>query len=296
MRRNKLALLSLMVLMLGVSLACGKQPVVSPTPTVAYSQYQLRYQLLAKYPDYFWCDLDLYPVGRPEEPNAQQQFPDIQANTEEFSAILQHLGIAEKANYTDAEKLSIYREHKKLIGSVMLTLAGGIYEFSIRTGENEGLHIEGTITPFGEIKVIKQEPSINTCPICLAKGTLIDTPNGPIQIEKLKLGMAVWSVDSAGNRLAVTVLEVKSMPVPTSFEVVKIVLENGRSVTASPGHPTAEKKVLGSYRIGDSLDGSLVTHVETSAYSSGETYDLLPFGETGIYWANGILLRSTLVE
>jgi len=70
-------------------------------------------------------------------------FPISRLIQKNFPAILEHLGIAEKANYTDAEKLSIYREHKKLVGAVILTLAGGIYEFSIRTGENEGLHSRG---------------------------------------------------------------------------------------------------------------------------------------------------------
>lgn len=46
--------------------------------------------------------------------------------------------------------------------------------------------------------------------------------------------------------------------------------------------------------MGDVLDGALVATVEYVPYNSGATYDLLPSGSTGLYWANGILLKSTL--
>jgi hypothetical protein len=34
--------------------------------------------------------------------------------------------------------------------------------------------------------------------------------------------------------------------------------------------------------------------VERAAYGQPATYDVLPAGDTGFYWANGILLASTL--
>jgi hypothetical protein len=46
--------------------------------------------------------------------------------------------------------------------------------------------------------------------------------------------------------------------------------------------------------VGDTLDGALVIVVEQVIYEGGATYDLLPGGPTGLYWANGILLKSTL--
>jgi len=76
--------------------------------------------------------------------------------------------------------------------------------------------------------------------------------------------------------------------------VVTVRLADGRTVTASPGHPTANGRPLGDYQVGDSLDGALVIAVESVTYGEGATYDLLPAGTTGLYWANGILLRSTL--
>jgi len=48
--------------------------------------------------------------------------------------------------------------------------------------------------------------------------------------------------------------------------------------------------------VGDELDRSRITLWELVPYSGSRTYDLLPAGPTGMYWANGILLASTLLE
>jgi hypothetical protein len=45
---------------------------------------------------------------------------------------------------------------------------------------------------------------------------------------------------------------------------------------------------------GDVLDDAVVLSVSRVAYRGGATYDLLPDGETGFYWANGILMGSTM--
>ncbi|MFH1382918.1 MAG: Hint domain-containing protein [Chloroflexota bacterium] len=283
------------VLILGALAACQKGPV---TPPVVYSQPELEYRLIANFGDVFYCDPDYYPVAREgqEEKNALEQFPAISANTTEFSAILAHLGLPDKTDYTDQEKLSIYREHKKLTLAAQMTAAGDVYNFTLRVGEGQGERIEGTISTSGVIRVTKREPSFNTCPICLAAGTLIDTPDGPVSVEQLRQGMAVWTVDASSERVVATVIETVMTSVPPSFQLVKIQLSDGRTVTASSGHPTAEGLALGSYQVGKTLDGAQVESVEQIAYDNVATYDLLPSGETGLYWANGILLKSTLAS
>jgi hypothetical protein len=288
----------LLLAALVISAACRTGPAATPTPPVVYSAPQLEYRLISNFGGVFYCDPDLYPVAREgqELANALEQFPIIRANAAEFSAILEHLGLPNKAEYTDEEKLLIYREHKKLIYGVELTASGDVYDFTLRVGEVQGYRISGTITPSGTITVLKQETSFNTCPICLAKGTLIDTPSGPVPAEELSRGMAVWSVDDSGKRVAATVVETAVTPVPPSFQLVTVRLSDGRAVTASPGHPAAEGRLLGDYRVGDSLDGALVIAVERASYENEATYDLLPSGTTGLYWANGILLRSTLTD
>lgn len=275
-------------------------PIPAPLPTPApgsYSQYQLEYLLLARYSDVFWSDPDFYPVGRPgiEEQNSQTQFETIRSNSAEFSAILQHLGLPNKADYTSEEKLAIYQEHKTLTYAVQMTPADNGYSFVLRTGEGQGLRIEGRVTKSGEITVLKEESSFNTRPICLAKGTLIDTPDGAVPVEQLRRGMPVWTMDASGNRASAEIVETTMTPVPASFKVARLTLSDGRAVTASPGHPTAEGRPLGDYRINDALDGAIVIAIDYVEYDSGATYDLLPSGETGLYWGNGIRLKSTLV-
>ena len=47
-------------------------------------------------------------------------------------------------------------------------------------------------------------------------------------------------------------------------------------------------------KVGDTLDGARVTLIERQPYAGTRTYDLLPSGDTGFYWANGILVGSSL--
>jgi hypothetical protein len=51
---------------------------------------------------------------------------------------------------------------------------------------------------------------------------------------------------------------------------------------------------MGDLRVSDRLDGAAVLSAGRVPYSGGATYDLLPAGGTGFYWANGILIASTL--
>ncbi len=277
-----------------VPIGCGAQ--TTPTPPVEYSLPELKYQLISNFGDIFWCDPDFYPIARPgqEEKNALEQFPTIQANEAEFSAILQHLGLPDKSQYSDEEKLQVYREHKKLTIAIQMTSSGDIYDFTLRVGEGQGESIEGTITSLGKMKILKREPSFNTCPICLARGTMIDTPDGPVPVEQLRKGMAVWTADHTGKRTPAIVVKTAVTQVPLSFQIIRLTLSDGRVLTASAGHPTAEGWALGDYGPGDTLNGAFVASVEVLAYDGDVTYDLLPSGETGLYWANGVLLKSTL--
>jgi hypothetical protein len=90
------------------------------------------------------------------------------------------------------------------------------------------------------------------------------------------------------------VIEVGSTPVPPGNVMVHVRLADGREVWASPGHRTADGRPLGALAVGDPIDGSHVTLWELVPYGGDRTYDLLPAGPTGDYWANGILLASTL--
>ena len=266
-----------------------------PTTTNIYSEPELEYRLFDQF-DVFWCDPDYYPIASPggEQANAIAQFPAIQSNDAEFSAILNYLDLDRKTNYTDEEKLLIYRQHKKLTFAVQMTASGNVYDFSLRVGTGQGFRYEGNITLSGKITVTNQAVSFNTCPICLTKGTLIDTPIGSVPVENLCVGMTVWTLDSSGKRVAVSITRIVSTGVPENFEIVTITLQDGRWVSASPGHPSAAKKALGDYKINDMLDGSVVIGVQLHQYNGEYTFDILPGGGTGVYWANDIELLSTL--
>lgn len=276
----------------------GSTSTSAPTPTssVSYSVYALKYRLIASFGQVFYCDPDFYPIGRPgeEEKNAAEQFPVIQANQPEFAAILRQLGLPNKSSYSDQEKLLIYREHKRLDRAVQMATSGNDFSFTLRVGEGQGERIDGTITPSGAITVIQRQPSINTCPICLTKGTLIDTPVGRVPVEDIRAGTEVWTQDVNGGRSATAVRRVSKTPAPASFTVVTVILSDGRRISASPGHPTSNARALAEFRAGDTLDGTTVASVERRPYDGGFTYDLLPSGGTGTYWAGGILLKSTL--
>ena len=60
---------------------------------------------------------------------------------------------------------------------------------------------------------------------------------------------------------------------------------------ASPGHPLADGRLLGTIVAGDSVDGATVTSATLEPYDGGFTYDLLPDGPTGVYLADGIPAR-----
>jgi hypothetical protein len=287
----------LIFFVLCVVLLAGCSATSATTSTTIYSRYDLEYRLLANFDNYFWCNPYQYPIAREnqEKVDAVQQFLQIRTNEAEFTAILNYLNMDHKAEYTDEEKLLIFRQHEILTIAIDTTPgSGGSLSFVLRIGKGQGELIEGNITETGKITIKKREPSINICPICLAKQTLIDTPSGPVPVEDIREGTIVWTQDSYRNRVAAPVIETSKTSVPLDFRITLLKLSDGREIKASAGHPTADGRPLGGYRVGDLLDGSIVIVLEQVAYQNTATYDIKPSGVSGAYWANGILLKSTL--
>ena len=71
-------------------------------------------------------------------------------------------------------------------------------------------------------------------------------------------------------------------------------LDDGRVLHASPGHPLADGRHLGTLQAGDRVDGATVVSATLERYDGGSTFDLLPDGPTGVYIADGVPLGSTL--
>ena len=271
-------------------------PTAIPTlPSSKLSPTELKYKVLDQFPDFFFCDPDFYPIARDDELTlALQRFPDLQANQEEFQTILKHNELSGQT-FTDDQKLLIYRDHKKL-NAIYFELVGDKFQFQIQTGVEgqEGFIVKGTIDGNGSIDVQGRESGFPTCPICLAAGTLIDTPHGAVRVESLQVGDQVWTMNEAGERVMAVILQTGSVRVPVTHQVVHLVLSDGRELWASPGHPTADGRRLADLKVDDALDGARVTLVEHVPYQGYVTYDLLPSGSTGFYWADGILMGSTL--
>lgn len=269
-----------------------------PSSSTIFTPTELSYRLLDAFPDFFWCDPDFFPIGSPERElqNALDQFDGIRANDEEFDAIVKRIGLDHKLNYTTEEQLLVYRQHKLLTLAISEFLPSGDgFAFEIRVGQDgqQGERIQGIIAMDGRIRVTDREPSFNTCPICLAEGTLIDTPRGLVAVEDLVEGMMVWTLDESGQRVAAPVIKTSKTPEPAMFQLLHITLEDGRTLTASPGHPAADGRLLAALDSGDTLDGAVIESIEIVDYV-GRTYDILPAGATRWYWADGILLASTL--
>ena len=129
--------------------------------------------------------------------------------------------------------------------------------------------------------------------ICLSADDSIATPTGPIPVSQLHAGMIVWTLNAAGARVGAPVLRVRHVTTPPGFRMLHLTLADGRAVDASAGHPTVTGQQIGDLKAGDLLDGSRLRSVEQRDYT-GDTWDLLPAGPSGDYWANDVLLGSTL--
>lgn len=141
---------------------------------------------------------------------------------------------------------------------------------------------------------IVSEPPPGGCPICLAGNTLIDTPSGLVLVKDLQIGMSIWTIDKSGHRVSGIVTKTSKVPVLPTHQMIHLVLDDGRELFVSPGHPTIDGRAVKNLIEGDLYDDARVIAANRVSYGDTATYDVLPSGETGFYWANGILLDSTL--
>jgi Hint domain len=281
-----------------LAVACGSAtpaPVVGSPLTIT----QLKFAVMDSVGVPVYCDPDFYPIAREggEQASAIAKYPAIQADSELYSAIIAHEHLSD-TNVTDQEKLVIYRVYKHL-NALTVTKSGDNYAFNVRVLSSNGsasyLMVTGTVRVDGLVTVGSRLPTgAPNCPICLAAGTLIATPSGNIRVTDIKPGMLVWTTAKDGMRIAMPVVKIGNIQVPAGHLMVHLVLADGRELLASPGHRTSDGRQLGLLGRGVSLDGSTITTWELVLYAGDRTYDLLPAGPTGTYWANGIQLSSTL--
>jgi hypothetical protein len=281
------------VILVVLAVACGSATAPAGAPLTID---QLKFRVIDAAGPPAFCDPDFYPVARAggEQASADAQYPPIRADAEIFNAIVEHEHLP-SGELDDAQKLTLYRAFKKL-RALKLTPSGDGYGFAYTAmTSNSFTAVQGMVRPDGAVTVASSAPgSRPNCPICLAATTLIATPDGARVVTTVAPGTLVWTVGADGARIAAPVLEVGSTPVPPGHLMVHLRLADGRELWASPGHRTADGRQLGALATGDVVDGARVTLWELVPYDGGRTYDLLPAGPTATYWADGILLASTL--
>ena len=290
--------LAALLVVFGIA-ACGSAAGTATGSPLSVNQ--LKFKVLDEIGPPVYCDPDFYPVARVdgEKTNALAKYSEIKADAELYASIVAHERLP-SGDLTDDQKLALYRAWK-LLRALTLTQAGGQYSFSYRVLSKGGaasyLMVIGTVRVDGVVTVSSRTPTgAPPCPICLAATTLIATPGGDVPVTDIKPGMVVWTAAADGSRIAALVLEVGRMEAPPGHQMVHVFLADGRHLLASPGHRTADGRRLDSLAAGDMLDGSKVVVWELVPYTGDRTYDLLPAGPTGMYWADGIRLSSTLAH
>ena len=286
--RRTLALLAVCVALT----ACGAG---APPPGLSssgpMSDTQLKLAVLDSFQgDFSYCDPDLYPVGHGTIlSNARAHYAQMRREEAEYEAIAAHLGISDSGRPSDADLVRIYDVFKKL---AFIHLRRAVDDAGAQfTAYLQHETVDGTVDSTGAVDVQSRTPNPAGCPICLAKGVRIATPRGPVAVERIRVGMAVWSVDRAGRRIRAVVLRTARRA--ARGVLLRITLADGRAVTVSPGHAAPDGRLIGQLRVGLRLDGARIASMTAVPYR-GFTYDLLPSGPTGEYLADGVLLGSTL--
>ena len=78
---------------------------------------------------------------------------------------------------------------------------------------------------------------------------------------------------------------------------MRITLATGQVIEMSPGHPTADGRTFAELGAGDLLDPqSAILQTALVPYAHDRTYDILPGSSSGVYFAAGAMVGSTLVE
>jgi hypothetical protein len=143
------------------------------------------------------------------------------------------------------------------------------------------------------------EPVEGTCPtgcsdcVCSAPDTPVATPEGERPIAELETGDLVYSIHR-GQVVAVPIRETRRQKVTPQHAMVRVLLEGGRELRLSHGHPTADGRTFGQLASGDLLDGVTVREASLVQYSEPYTYDLLPESDSATYFAASVLIGSTL--
>jgi len=128
--------------------------------------------------------------------------------------------------------------------------------------------------------------------LCASPDTPIATPTGDVPISSLRVGDLVYSTTDFGI-VAVPVLKTNRQAV-RAHRVVRVGLATGAVLEISAGHPTADGRTFADLRVGDLLGDTMIVSVQVVPYAYDYTYDILPASDSGVYFAGGVPVGSTL--
>ncbi len=132
------------------------------------------------------------------------------------------------------------------------------------------------------------------CGSCLSPLTKISTLDSSVAVEKIKVGDSILSTDNNGNKLNTRVIKTSKIRVASTHKVIDLRLSDGRKLQVSPDHPGIGNRNICQLQKGERYDRSTILDINLIRYKYKYTYDILPEGPTGYYWANNILIGSTL--
>ncbi len=126
-------------------------------------------------------------------------------------------------------------------------------------------------------------------PICCSPDTRIRTTGVQKRIADIWEEEIVLSDAGKPARvIKVSKTEVKN------HKILQVLLNDATILEISPGHPTADGRKFKDLKMGDYIDGRMVVEVKLIPYKYQYTHDILPDSKTGNYYANGVLIGSTL--
>ncbi|MES0491265.1 MAG: Hint domain-containing protein [Leptospirales bacterium] len=124
---------------------------------------------------------------------------------------------------------------------------------------------------------------------CNSPQTKILTSIGYIAIVDLKVGDMVMTETNQ----FVPVLKISKVKA-TNHHVSLVHFDNGSVVQISPTHPLADGRFMGQLKPGDKVGTMHVVSAQLIFYEYEYTYDILPDSPSANYYAEGILLKSTI--
>lgn len=134
----------------------------------------------------------------------------------------------------------------------------------------------------------KNSPYYHGSASCCSKDTKVLTTYGEKSISNIKVGDFVLTENNKFEK----VIMINKVPV-LNHMVLQLTFSDKTILKVSPNHPTADMRLVKDLKAGDLLTKEII-EIKLIPYNYKYTYDILPDSLTGTYYANGILIGSTL--